>query len=134
MLLPSSVPSPAEAAATPAHAVRVTFAGPLRGWLAVRVTDDVARAVAENMLGTSDASTTLVRDALGEVANVVCGNLLPLLAGRDVLFRLGAPEPLDPRDGVWRAVADATPALAVSLGVDGGRVDLALQLNSESLG
>ena len=28
MLLPSSVPSPAEAAATPAHAVRVTFAGP----------------------------------------------------------------------------------------------------------
>src|ERR1041384_1172972 len=77
LLLPSSEVSATEAAEPATHAVRVAFTGPLRGWLEVRVTDDVARSLAENMLGVDDADAPLVRDALGEVANGVCGNLLP---------------------------------------------------------
>src|SRR3954468_19062378 len=88
LLLPSADVTSAEAAAAPAYAVRVGFTGPLRGWLELRVTDDVARAFAENMLGVADADAALVRDALGEVANVVCGNLLPGLAGRAAVFHL----------------------------------------------
>jgi len=124
LLLPSSELTPAEAAAPAANAVRVAFAGPCCGALEVRVTADVARSLAENMLGVNDADPALVRDALGEVANVVCGNLLPDIGGREAVFHLSAPEPLDA----------ATPSptrceLVASLGVDGGRADLALLLD-----
>jgi hypothetical protein len=131
MLLPSAVPSAAEAAAPLAFGVRVSFDGPFAGRLELRVTADVARGVAENMLGVDalsldlDADAALVRDALGEVANVVCGNLLPEIAGRDAVFRLDAPRPLE---RVLDAPGAAEPAAALSLGVDGGRADLALHL------
>src|SRR5690349_11017779 len=124
-MLPSSATlSAAEAAAPIAFGVRVDFEGPLRGRLELHVTADVACCVAENMLGLPialDADATLVRDALGEVANVVCGNVLPELAGRDAVFRLGAPGPS-------ALAAKGTPAAALSLGVDGGRAELALHL------
>lgn len=125
LLVPSAELTPAEAAAPALHAVRVAFTGPFAGALEVRVTADVARSLAENMLGVDDADPALVRDALGEVANVVCGNLLPDLGGREAVFHLSAPEPLD-------AAAASSPAgatLAASLGVDGGRADLALRLD-----
>jgi CheY-specific phosphatase CheX len=128
LLLPTPEPSAAEAAAAPAHAVRLAFDGPFRGWLALRVTDDVARALAENMLGAAEADAALVRDALGEVANVVCGNLLPAIAGRAAVFHLQAPEPLDVDDASWAAAPGH--AHAASLGVDGGRADLALHVDT----
>ena len=92
------------------------------------MTDDVARAFAENMLGVSDADLAMVRDALGEVANVVCGNLLPDLAGREAVFHLSAPEPIDVTDAAWCA-RPAVSALSASLGIDGGRADVALHLD-----
>ena len=128
MLLPTPAPTADEAAARAAHAVRVAFVGPLRGCLALRVTDDVARACAENMLGAEPQQIALVRDALGEVANVVCGNLLPELAGRDAVFHLDAPQPMGADDAAWAALGIST--LAASLGVDGGRADLALHVEA----
>jgi CheY-specific phosphatase CheX len=124
-MLPSSASlSAVEAAAPIAFGVRVDFEGPLRGRLELRVTADVACCVAENMLGLPialDTDATLVRDALGEVANVVCGNVLPELAGRDAVFHLSAPYVCGAPDG--------TPNdFALSLGVDGGRADLTLHL------
>jgi len=131
MLLPSAVPSAAEAAAPLAVGVGVRFDGPLRGRLELRVSGDVARCVAENMLGVDaldlDADGALVRDALGEVANVVCGNLLPEIAGRDAVFRLDAPRAFDGA-GAGAGCGHGTPAAALSLGVDGGRAELALHL------
>ena len=124
LLLPTPEPSAAEAAARPAHAVRLAVDGPFRGWLALRVSDDVARALAENMLGAADADVSLVRDALGEVANVVCGNVLPALGGRGAVFHLQAPGPLAVDDASWYS------ASLTSLGVDGGRADLALHIES----
>jgi len=125
LLLPSSELTPAEAAAPAAYAVRVSFAGPFRGALEVRVTADVARSLAENMLGVNDADPALVRDALGEVANVVCGNLLPDIGGREAVFHLSAPEPLDAAS----TLGPSSYELVASLGVDGGRADLALLLD-----
>jgi CheY-specific phosphatase CheX len=129
LLLPSADLTSAEAAGAQAYGVCVRFSGPLCGYLALRVTDDVARAFVENMLGVDDADAPLVRDALGEVANVVCGNLLPGLAGREAVFHLSAPEPLDAADASWASASAAAPALATSLGVDGGRADVALHLD-----
>jgi CheY-specific phosphatase CheX len=113
------------------HAVSLAFAGPVRGRLVLRVSDDVRTALAGNMLGVDAPAPALQADALGELANVVCGNLLPALAGPAAVFRLGAPEPLaagapgsrGPRAGE-RRVADA------ALDVEGGRAELAVYLDA----
>jgi CheY-specific phosphatase CheX len=130
LLFADETPSDAQRAAPLARGVRVTFAGPLDGSLTLRVTEDVARALAANMLGLDPAAAgdaRVLQDALGEVANVICGNLLPEIAGRRAVFHLGAPGPVPPSPGADDPDADAVPpAVHVTLGVDEGRADVAL--------
>ena len=128
MVLPDLEPSGEQRAAPLARGVRVAFAGPFAGALTVRVSDDVAATLAANMLGVDavGGDDRLVRDALGEVANVICGNLLPELAGRAAVFHLGAPEAL-------AAGAAGAARAAVTLGIDAGRAEVALLVDAAVL-
>ncbi len=89
-------------------AYSVTFHGAGTGRVVVGVTSGVLPALAENMLGAAAApDAQLQRDALGEVANVVTGNVLPMVHGAAAVFRLDAPlavtdAPFAPRDGEQR--------------------------------
>jgi hypothetical protein len=75
-----------------AASASVTWRGPVVGRVVIGVSDGVLAAVAGNMVGADAAADPAVRrDALGEVANVVTGNVLPLVAGADAVFRLDAP-------------------------------------------
>ena len=131
LLFAEASPSGAQADAPLTHAVRVTFAGPCTGLLDVAVSDDVAVALAANMLGldpeTVRADAGVRHDAVGELANVVCGNVLPLVAGREAVFHLAAPAVRAPSDATV-ARAGAT-ALTETLGVEGGRAVLTLVLD-----
>ena len=122
-------PSAAQAEAHLTHAVSVSFVGPSTGALVVAVSDDVAVALAANMLGLDPevvrADAGVRHDAVGELANVVCGNVLPLVAGREAVFHLGAPAPYDPA-----AAAPADGALVEVLGVDDGRAAVTLSLDA----
>lgn len=70
----------------------VTFTGPWAGGLRVRLDEAALAAVTANMLGAeATPSVELQRDALGEFANVICGNVLPLLAGSGPIFELAPP-------------------------------------------
>jgi CheY-specific phosphatase CheX len=134
LLLPDAPPSASQLAAPLTRGVRVAFDGPLGGTLTLRVSEDVARALAENMLGldaledAGAAGDRLLCDALGEVANVICGNVLPELAGRSAVFHLGAPEPVAPGDGDGPADASA----AVTLGIDAGHAEVAVRVLTPS--
>jgi hypothetical protein len=113
-------------------AARVTrgdaAAGPLTlGALTVAVSGDVADALAANMLGTAHAGPAERRDAVGELANVVCGNVLPLLAGREAVFRLGAPELLAPGAPPAPRAAGAARCEAW-FDVEGGRAHVVLDV------
>ena len=130
-LLFADVPaSDAQRAAPLTHAVRVRFTGPFGGALDVAVSDDVAVALAANMLGHPPdavaADARLRQDALGEVGNVVCGNVLPLVGGREAVFHLAAPAPLPPDAlaGVLAAARDTA-----TLGLEGGRAVLAFHVD-----
>ena len=110
-----------------AGGVRVGFEGPLRGVLTVRVTADVLDAVAANMLGRAVPSgDPLCRDALGELANVLCGAVLPSLAGRRAEFLLSPP--------AWLGAAPVPPPAggvledAVTLPLETGRAEVTLHL------
>src|SRR3954467_14812941 len=58
----------------------VEFVGPSTGAIVVSVTTDVLTALSANMLGLDEAPDAAMQlDALGELANVVCGSVLPAL-------------------------------------------------------
>jgi hypothetical protein len=70
----------------------VDFRGPFVGRLEVGVTASLLPTIAANMLGQDDPPPLAEQhDALRELANVICGNLLPEIAGPGPLFALAAP-------------------------------------------
>lgn len=117
---PEPAPEPARAEA------RVAFSGPLSGELLLRVYGGVLAELAANMLGENGApAPSLQRDALGEIANVICGNVLPQLSEPGEIFRLQSPVvtiPPGPR-------RDAEAWARALLGLEGGRAEVELFLS-----
>jgi chemotaxis protein CheX len=102
----------------------VDFTGPRRGRLALRVPSTLLPTIAANMLGDDDAPpSSLQHDALGELANVICGAVLPSLGGPSAVFSLASPRTGRP----WRELVDATGqqcVASISLDLEGARADI----------
>ncbi len=117
-------PTPAELADRTAAAI--AFGGACDGVLAVEISNVLLPAMTCNMLGLDACEPpdpAIQRDALAELLNVICGNLLPEIAGERAVFDVGTAG----------AVADARgagkgrPLLASArLHLEGGWADLAL--------
>jgi CheY-specific phosphatase CheX len=104
--------------------VAVGFHGPFSGELVLRIENDALSAVASNMLGDEEPlREEMLRDVLGEIANVICGNALPAIAGKQEIFRLNAPD--------FRAVpVRVSEASAIAhIGLDEGKADISIYLN-----
>ncbi len=72
----------------------ISFTGPFSGTLAVTISIELLQELAANMLGLDDGEETTQdhqSDALKETINVICGNLLPAIAGDEVVFDIGVP-------------------------------------------
>ena len=69
-----------QAALAPAAAAEVKFRGAFSGKLVLLVSPDLYPAIATNMLGEKDPTPRQMEDALCEMANVICGNVVPELA------------------------------------------------------
>jgi len=106
---------------------RVRFRGPHSGALEVEIAGDFLKELANNMLGVDgDPPREVILDALGEVTNVICGNVLPSLSGPNAVFDLSAPEPsMDPLPPNANSSGNVARA---SVGLDGGRAEITLRL------
>jgi CheY-specific phosphatase CheX len=102
------------------HGVVVRFFGPMTGRLELRVSERVPRAVAANMLGLDDPTEQLQRDAFGELANVLTGNLLSLMTHAVGVFHLRPPTPIGPD------MSADVPAAETALGLEEGRANVRL--------
>jgi hypothetical protein len=82
-------------------------------------------SLASNMLGEEGPLAVAKQyDALGEIANVICGNLLPSIMDPQEIFQLGVPEVLAPAAS---AAQDGEMLVASGqLGLEDGRVELQL--------
>lgn len=127
LLFPETELSPDQAAAPLEIAVSVEFRGPVTGRLVVRTSTNILPAIAANMLG-AEASTQqpLQRDALGEIGNVICGHVLPLIAGADKIFHLAAP--IVHEGGELPQRDQDEPSARVQIGVEDGRAEVLLYL------
>lgn len=104
----------------------VAFDGPMRGRLAIHLYGGVLPTLTHNMLpDLEESSPAMQLDTLKEIANVVCGNLLPDLAGQEAVFDLHPPESegSDASPDVSRS-----PAARVRVGLETGRAELLLYL------
>jgi CheY-specific phosphatase CheX len=121
LLMPGDVLGDEQQAAPLDCGVAVDFEGPITGTLEVRMSRTALPSLACNMMGEFDEpSDELQRDALGELANVITGNVLPLLAGTTAVFRLHPPRTIGDAVGDASATAD--------IGLDDGRAQVRLVL------
>ncbi len=109
---------------------RVSFKGPFMGTLTMAVSADAIPEIAGNMLGLEDnfdATTEQQYDALKELINVICGNLLPAIAGKQTVFNVEAPNIIS-ADDVMISEDTPKPASVAKLDMDDGQCDLMLYL------
>ena len=108
-------------------ASEVGFHGLFEGRLVLVMAGNILRTVAANMLGDNKLTRKQQLDALGEITNVICGNLLPEIFDSHETFEIDAPNILDLP--LVRTNHGDT-ATSVSLAIENGRVDLILYLIS----
>lgn len=117
----------------PASADRVGFAvafsGPLAGTVYVRMPEVLTKIIAGNLLGADEpVEDWLARDTAGELANVICGHVLPTLFGSSAVFRIDAPRGIGATDSLGEEMG------ATALAVEGHRVEVGLCLLREQAG
>jgi CheY-specific phosphatase CheX len=118
-----------------AAAVCVRFQGPFTGKLVLKVSGDLLPTLAANILGEEEPpAKRLQHDALGEIANVICGNALPAIAGSKAIFQIDAPqlvENVDSPNGAGGANTESSMT-NVHLTLEQGRADLQLFIDGKA--
>ncbi len=111
---------------------RVSFTGPFKGTLLMAVSKEALPEIAGNMLGledNSDAAAEQQYDALKELINVICGNLLPAIAGKQTVFNVEAPHIIS-SDEMMNSRGAGQPSSAAKLDMDDGQCDLMLYIEN----
>ncbi len=100
----------------PCVEARMGFSGAMQGAVALAVPEDTCVEIAANVLGM-DAEDEVVmdraHDALKEVLNITCGQLLVTLAGKAPLFDLSVPAVTDVDAGRWEELLAEEHAIAL---------------------
>lgn len=105
----------------------IAFSGPARGRLQVHAGEGLLPRLTANMMGMDVAPETLQLDALGEIANVICGQVLP------ALHPVSAFEYLPPSVVSGTGDSNATPPSArIELGIESSRAELLLFLDTDA--
>jgi CheY-specific phosphatase CheX len=113
---------------SPRIAAQVAFSGPFGGALALSVDAAMLPALAANMLGTEEGTAVSQdhqNDAFKELLNVLCGNLLPIIAGKEAVFDVHAPQLLEGAV-LPDTSSEGSPVWTAELCVDAGKAELRL--------
>lgn len=130
-LLPSAEINEEQAQAQTQVAVTVEFSGPVGGMILLTLGGPILPILTANMLGDELPTTEAQEiDALKEVCNVICGNLLPNLINEDAVFDIHPPQ--------VRSVKNLEsflqmPSIHQAIGLEEGRADIRLFLPEEFL-
>lgn len=129
-LLPDTPPDEAQCSRKVAAIASIIFTGPASGILQVRACEGLLPRLANSMLGDDGVNPTLQLDALGEIANIICGQIFPSIDP------VAAFEQLPPTVRLLPDALDssrAAPAAAVQIGLENSRVDVLLYLFSSKV-
>jgi chemotaxis protein CheY-P-specific phosphatase CheC len=128
-LLPDTPPDERQRARPVIAFASIAFAGPATGMLLVRAGEGLLPTLAANMLGQDLDSELLQLDALGEIANIICGQIFPHL---DTFRAFQQQPPQVGTIGADTVAAAGEPHARVELGLESSRVDVLLWLFAEA--
>jgi hypothetical protein len=103
----------------------IAFTGPTAGMLQVHACEGLLPRLTANMMGDNVVPESLQLDALGEIANIICGQIFPHLEPPSG-FRQTPPRVEVCRDG--RTSGATVPTASVQLGLETSRADILLFL------
>ena len=130
-MFPVDPDSPAAYDPKAARQAMVAFSGPFRGDLTLWASEELLEPLATNMLGLEDGvcpSPDQRQDAFRELLNVICGNLLPMIASPRDVFDVCEPRLLASQDD--SPPADGLTDLGtVEVDLDAGHIRLALRVD-----
>ena len=84
----------------------MAFTGSIQGWVNLMVPDELAKELASNIIGKEidkNISQKHLNDALKEVLNVTCGNLLSAVVGTKPVFDAATPTLTEHGPDGWKA-------------------------------
>ncbi len=84
----------------------MAFSGPNKGWVNLMVPEELAKELAANIIGKEldkNISQRHLQDALKEVLNVTCGNLLSAVVGTKQVFDAASPVLTEHDEKAWAA-------------------------------
>lgn len=110
------------------YCAEVGFSGSMQGLVSVVVPGTMMPVIYRNMAGEGEEPTYDQQlDALGELTNVLCGNLLGRLAGPEPIFDLAAPQVAQ----VGAATENKGRRTSIRMAMDEDWMELALQVESQ---
>ena len=117
------------------RSAHVDFTGPCDGSLVISISQRLLPELAGNMLGEEDCAectSDQQGDALKELANVICGNILPIVGGAEAIFHVGTPRLAEGQDSAGARQRGAS-AGGAELFLDQGILRVDLYINEESV-
>jgi CheY-specific phosphatase CheX len=109
----------------------LAFSGPVEGKLLLQMYGKVLVLLTRNLLAEEvKLEESLLEDSLKEVTNIICGNLLPNIAGSEAVFDISAPRLLS--DEYKPDTAESPTARSV-VGLESGRAEIFLFLEKKQL-
>ena len=103
-------------------AAEVKYRGDFTGRMMIETRGGLFRAIAVNMLSSEDPSGEQKMDALGEIANIICGNVIPALGGVRQGYRIEAPKNIPLSETQNNLLGE--PLVWMVLNLNQGRADL----------
>jgi hypothetical protein len=126
-MLPALELDEEQANASEDASVTIAFHGPFCGRLEIRICGRILPVFAANMAGEDgEPSREEQLDVLREIANVICGNLLPEIGGTRAVFNIDAPQVHD--CGPMSSPQPELLAAEARIGIEQGRAELHLFL------
>jgi len=111
-------------------AAEVKYKGDYTGSLIIETRGGLFSAIATNMLSNEIPSSQQKKDALGEIGNIICGNVVPSLgrqSGRG--YKIESPSFLH-KDELLKREGQAKPLAEISLNFNQGRADIKFFVDS----
>jgi hypothetical protein len=113
----------------------ISFVGPFSGRMVILASEKILPDLVTNMLGLDageEVSLAQQHDALMELLSIVCGNVLPVVAGKKAMFNLDVPKILSSEE-YDALMKKQDPVSQVTLELENGQADFILFIEEGTL-
>jgi CheY-specific phosphatase CheX len=114
----------------PDAVAEVKYKGDHTGRLVIETYGDLFSAIAANMLSDESPGLHKKKDALGEIANIICGNVVASLGRSEKGYKIGSPRSLKKEEWLKEKKTDK-PFAEISLNFNEGRADIKFFVDGE---